>query len=117
LLDQSNLQKRRVGTRVEFEQLRVDRSTPGESAGKQHCQSQANVRGCTWAPFRNVFEAIGLAKPDEIIAGQEPDRDWLTDPPKGYRLPVSTTVATPDTTKKPPDPHDPRSMLYQVPDQ
>ena len=117
LLDQSNFQKRRDAPVVPFEQLRVDRSTPTESADKQHCQSQTNVRRCTWAPFRNVFEAVGLAKPDEIVAGQEPDRDWLTDPPKGYRVPVSTTVATPDDTKKPPDPHDPRSLLYHAPDQ
>ncbi|MGA2795438.1 MAG: hypothetical protein ABSE69_18325, partial [Roseiarcus sp.] len=64
-----------------------------------------------------VLETIGLAKPDEIVAGQEPDRDWLTDPPKGYRLPTASTVATPDNTPKPPDQRDPRALLYHPPDQ
>lgn len=116
LRDQSNLQKTRDGSWVPFDQLRVDRSTPSQSAAQKRCQTQSNVRGCDWVPFRNILENVGLAKPDEIIAGQEPDRDWLTDPPKGYRLPTANTVATPDNSKPAPDPHNSKALLYQPPE-
>jgi hypothetical protein len=90
---------------------------PGNPAATNHCAAQSNTRGCDWVPFRNALEFVGLAKPDEIVAGQEPDRDWLTDPPKGYRLPTANTVATQDDTKKPVNQSDPRSLLYQAPEQ
>ena len=86
------------------------------STGDRRCGAQSNSRGCDWVPFRNVFETIGLAKSDEVVAGQEPDRDWLTDPPKGYRLPTSNTVATFDA-KKTVNQSDPRSTLYVAPEQ
>ena len=73
------------------------------------------ARGCDFVPFRNVMETIGLARPDEIVAGQEPDRDWLTDPPKGYRVPTATTVATQDIKPKVND-ADPRTALYHPPE-
>lgn len=113
---QSEVPTLRDGNRVSPDQLRADRYTPGEAA-PNHCAGQSNTRRCDWVPFRNVLETIGLAKPDEIVAGQEPDRDWLTDPPKGYRLPTSTTVATPDNSKPAPDPHNSKALLYQAPEQ
>ncbi len=114
---QSDLQAMRDGHVLSPDQLRADRAMPGQSSAANHCAAQSNTRGCDWVPFRNVFETIGLAKPDEIVAGHEPDRDWLTDPPKGYRLPTSTTVATQDNTPKPADQRDPRALLYQAPEQ
>jgi hypothetical protein len=114
---QSDVQALRRGDRPSPDQLRADRAAPGQPATANHCASQSNTRGCDWIPFRNVFESIGLAKPDEIVAGHEPDRDWLTDPPKGYRLPTATTVATQDNTPKPVDPRDSKALLYQPPEQ
>jgi len=114
---QSDLQAMRDGGRLSPDQLRADRYMPGQAAAANHCAAQSNTRGCDWVPFRNVLETVGLAKPDEIVAGQEPDRDWLTDPPKGYRLPTATTVATQDDTKKPVNQSDPRSILYHPPEQ
>ncbi len=114
---QSNQEARRDGSRVSPDQLRAERTAPGQPTSANHCVNQSNTRACDWVPFRNVLETIGLAKPDEIIAGQEPDRNWLTDPPKGFRLPTATTVATPDNTPKPADERDPRATLYHAPDQ
>jgi hypothetical protein len=114
---QSDLQAMRSGDRLSPDQLRSDRSMPGQPATVNHCAAQSNTRGCDWVPFRNALEFVGLAKPDEIVAGHEPDRDWLTDPPKGYRLPTATTVATQDNTPKPVDQRDPRALLYQPPEQ
>jgi hypothetical protein len=114
---QADLQAMRAGGRLTPDQLRADRSMPGNAAAANHCAAQSNTRGCDWVPFRNALEFVGLAKPDEIVAGQEPDRDWLTDPPKGYRLPTANTVATQDDTKKPVNQSDPRALLYQAPEQ
>lgn len=114
---QSDLQAMRDGNRLSPDQLRADRYMPGQAAAANHCAAQSNTRGCDWVPFRNVLETVGLVKADEIVAGQEPDRDWLTDPPKGYRVPTANTVATQDNTPKPVNQSDPRALLYHPPDQ
>jgi hypothetical protein len=116
LSSQSDLQAARDGNRLSPDQLRVDRAAPGEdTAAAKRCAAQSNKRGCDWVPFRNVMETIGLAKPDQVIAGQEPDRDWLTDPPRGYRLPTTDTVATTEVKPKVND-ADPRTALYHPPE-
>jgi hypothetical protein len=115
--EQSETAALRAGHPLSPLQLRADHYTPGQDPPARHCATQTDSRRCDWSPFRNVFQSIGLVKPDEIVAGQEPDRDWLTDPPKGYRMPTANTVATPDNSKKPPDPHDSKALLYQQPDQ
>lgn len=117
LLSQSDTQAERDGNRLSPEQLRADHSPPGkDAAADRRCSSETNKRGCEWVPFRNVMETVGLAKSDEVVAGQEPDRDWLTDPPKGYRVPTNNTVATFDAKKRE-NQSDPRSILYKAPSQ
>jgi hypothetical protein len=115
LSSQSDLQATRDGNRLSPDQLRVDRAKPGERHASDHCVAQSNQRGCDFVPFRNVWESIGLVKSDTVVAGEEPDRDWLTDPPKGYRMPTANTVATFDVKKK--ESNDPRAELYKPPDQ
>jgi hypothetical protein len=117
LKSQSDLQALRDGNRLSPDQLRSDHGGPGAAGPASHCSITTRSQNCHSVPFRNVFEAIGLAKPDEVVAGQEPDRDWLTDPPKGYRIPTATTVAKSDAgdAKKPSD-RDPRASLYHAPD-
>jgi hypothetical protein len=117
LLSQSNTPGLRDGDRLSPDQLRADHSGPGKtSSADRRCASETNRRGCDWVPFRNVWETIGLVKSDEVVAGREPDRDWLTDPPKGYRLPTNNTVATFDA-KKNENQSDPRSLLFKPPEQ
>lgn len=36
----------------------------------------------------NPLTWVGVEKKPQTVLGPEPDRDWLTDPPKGYREPV-----------------------------
>jgi hypothetical protein len=114
LESQSDLEAMRDGNRLSPDQLRVDRSKPGQSHSADRCSGQTHRTGCNNAPFHNVLETIGLANPDEVKAGEEPDRDWLTDPPKGYRIPTTNTVATFDAKKK--ESNDPRAALYHPPE-
>jgi len=116
LSTQSDLEAQRDGNRLSPDQLRVDRAKPGQKHETNRCAAQTNQRNCEWAPFRNVMETIGLEKPDEVVAGHEPDRDWLTDPPKGYRVPTTNTVATSEIKPRVND-ADPRTALYHPPDQ
>jgi|HubBroStandDraft_6_1064221.scaffolds.fasta_scaffold288659_2 hypothetical protein len=111
---QSNLAERRDGHRLTPNQLRADRSTPGNTDRCAHQNHQAN---CGAIPFHNIFESLGLAKADDVVAGQEPDRDWLTDPPKGFRVPTQNMSAQSDAgDAKKPNQRDPRALLYQAPD-
>jgi hypothetical protein len=115
LRSQADLQDLRDGHRLTPEQLRADRSVPGQKKSTTKCSSVSNSRGCEQIPFRNVWENLGLVSPDTVVAGEEPDRDWLTDPPKGFRMPTANTVATFDA--KAPNQRDPRALLYKPPDQ
>ena len=114
LKSQSDLQEMRDGHRLTPAQLRAD-GPGGQKTGATKCSSVSNSRGCEQIPFRNVWESLGLARPDTVVAGEEPDRDWLTDPPKGYRMPTTNTVATFDAKKQ--DDRDPRAALYKPPEQ
>jgi hypothetical protein len=115
LKSQSDIQTLRDGHRLSPDQLRSDHSLPGGTVGAAHCGAGSTARECSTVPFRNVFESIGLVKSDEVVAGQEPDRDWLTDPPKGYRIPTANVAATFEE-KKNLNESDPRAYLYHPPD-
>jgi len=114
LQSQSDTAEMRDGHRLSPEKLRVEHSKSGHGQAADACDAKTHRTGCSF-PFHNVFESIGLANPDEVKAGEEPDRDWLTDPPKGYRMPTANTVATFDAKKK--ISNDPRAELYKAPDQ
>jgi hypothetical protein len=113
LKSQSDLAAMRDGHRVSPDTLRSDRLGPGLGRSANGACSSSSLRDstCGQIPFHNVWEAIGLAKADEVVAGQEPDRDWLTDPPKGYRMPTTSTVATFDAKKA--SDRDPREYIRQ----
>ncbi len=49
----------------------------------------------------NPLGWVGMGKSSTGL-GAEPDREWLTDPPKGYRAPVATAPVAPGATKLPP---------------
>ena len=44
----------------------------------------------------NPLTWVGIQKKAPNVLGPEPDRDWLTDPPKGYRAPVEGVGAVAD---------------------
>jgi hypothetical protein len=91
--------------------LRSDHAAPGSLGLADQCQTSRHE--CNWIK-PDILEKLGLKKEEGIVAGHEPDREWLTDPPKGYRLPTANTTATfeaPDTRNK----ADPRYELYKAP--
>jgi hypothetical protein len=111
---QSNAAVKRDGHRLAPNQLRADHTAPGNTDRCAHQNHQAN---CGAVPFSNILENFGLAKADDVVAGQEPDRDWLTDPPKGFRVPTQNMSAQSDSgDAKKPNQRDPRALLYQAPD-
>jgi len=66
---------------------------PGErrpcSAPGQSCQAQTQTETPTSPSINwNPLTWVGLQKKPQTVLGAEPDRDWLTDPPKGYRQPA-----------------------------
>jgi len=56
---------------------------PCNSGPGQTCQTHTGP-SLNWNPLTWV----GLEKKPATVLGPEPDRDWLTDPPKGYREPA-----------------------------
>ncbi len=94
--------------------LRSDRAAPGTLGASDHCT--VKPRDCHWIR-PDILEKLGLKKEDDtVVAGQEPDRDWLTDPPKGYRLPTQNTKATFEAADHT-DKGDQRYDLYKAPSQ
>ena len=61
-------------------------------------QPQGAAEGKAEAPSvlgnLNPLGWVGLGKSSTTTPGTEPDRDWLTDPPKGYRAPVAAGTAS-----------------------
>jgi len=66
-------------------------ATAGQGPGQRPCNSGPGV-ACQTRPAPSInwnpLTWVGLEKKPETVLGPEPDRDWLTDPPKGYREPV-----------------------------
>jgi len=60
---------------------------PKDAAPGTCSQSQPSNYGHATPNF-NPLTWVGLEKKDPIVLGPEPDRDSLTDPPKGLRSPV-----------------------------
>jgi hypothetical protein len=94
--------------------LRSDHAAPGTNPSATSCH-QSNTRDCNWIR-PDILEKLGIKKSDDtIIAGQEPDREWLTDPPKGYRVPFANAKASFEPAKHFADPGDQRNTLYTAP--
>jgi hypothetical protein len=66
-------------------------ATAGQGPGQRPCNSGPGV-ACQTNPAPSInwnpLTWVGLEKKPQTVLGPEPDRDWLTDPPKGYREPV-----------------------------
>jgi hypothetical protein len=102
------------GRPVSPDLLRSDHADPGSLGAADHCAT--SPRNCHWIR-PDILAKLGLKKEDNtVVAGQEPDRDWLTDPPKGYRLPTQNTKATFEGADHT-DQGDQRAQLYKPPSQ
>jgi hypothetical protein len=69
----------------------VNASDQPESAAAGQTGSNAQTGGVLGN--LNPLGWVGLGKGPTAL-GPEPDRDWLTDPPKGYRAPAEATSST-----------------------
>jgi hypothetical protein len=69
------------------------RSDAGQGPATKPCVTGSATRDCM-APGVSLFSMVGLGGHDDSASlGPEPDRDWLTDPPKGYRAPSGSAAA------------------------
>lgn len=90
----------------------------GVSAGPEprDCNPNGNNRNCLLVNPDELkaqgdrFAAANPARTDEITAGQEPDRVFLTQPPKGYLRPTKTVKATAEAPIQKVDDANPRSF-------
>ncbi len=66
-------------------------ATAGQPPGQRPC-TKGPGENCETRPSPslnwNPLTWVGLEKKAPTVLGPEPDRDWLTDPPKGYREPA-----------------------------
>lgn len=68
-------------------------ATAGQGpGGERSCDTGPGAAPCGSVPGPklnyNPLTWVGLEKKPQTVLGPEPDRDWLTDPPKGYRTPA-----------------------------
>jgi len=79
------------------EELKRGKIDQGPQDTRADCRAGSNTPGCLYATWDelSVKKAGGDDSTDTIVAGQEPPRRYLTDPPAGYRQATRTTKATP----------------------
>ena len=106
-------------TRAELSQRELDgnrRALP--TAGPpDDCQAGASTPICLYTPWKILQSMTGGGKPDTVEPGVEPPRNYLTEPPAGYRMATGTASATIEPPKDAPDAADPqaynRSQLHK----
>ena len=87
----------------------------GEPVRPNECGNDGNARGClalnpdVLKAEGERFQASNPDKSDTVVAGKEPDRMFLTQPPKGY---MKVTKAVKATTEAPEEKLDPSSPHY-----
>jgi hypothetical protein len=66
-------------------------ATAGQDPDERRCANGPGV-ACQTRPSPSInwnpLTWVGLQKTTPTVLGPEPNRDWLTDPPKGYREPA-----------------------------
>jgi len=65
------------------------RADAGEGPATKPCVTGSASKDCQ-SPGWSILSPLGFGGANDVSTlGPEPDRDWLTDPPKGYRAPVA----------------------------
>ncbi len=82
------------------------------------CDTYVNgVQDCAPTPMEKIKRVFSFSgKPDDrdvVIVGKEPSREYLTEPPRGYRNASQTTKVTRDASYERPDASDPRAYLRE----
>lgn len=82
------------------------------------CITSRNTRNCLVLSPDELnaegerFRASNKETSDVVTAGQEPDRKYLTQPPRGYMKATRTVKATAEAPAQKLDPANPRSFLF-----
>ncbi|MBI1867821.1 MAG: hypothetical protein HYS06_05950 [Methylocystis sp.] len=88
-------------------------SPAARAAGDSECLN-SNRRECVlMAPQEAKAGATAAEKASGVAAGVEPSRDYLTEPPTGYRLPTKDVKATRDLLKEKEDAANPLNYIRQ----
>jgi hypothetical protein len=75
------------------------RSSAGQGPATKSCSTGSPSANCR-SPGWSLLSTLGLSgQPDATTLGPEPDRDWLTDPPKGYRAPTLSSSPSASAAK------------------
>ena len=115
-LSQSLSDKAPITSNAELMQGRVADQEP---VRPNDCGNDGQGHNCTvMSPdaLRAENEHYMKANPDKsetLVAGQEPSRDYLTQPPKGYLKPVKSVKATREAPAEKVDDSSPRYMQQQ----
>ncbi len=100
-------------TRAELSQgeLEGGRKALPQAGPPDECQAGAGTPLCLYTPWKILQSMTGGGKPDKVEPGVEPPRNYLTEPPAGYRMPTETATAKMETPKETPDASDPRAYI------
>lgn len=99
---QIELNKNPVLERRELARGRTDE----EGVAVSVCDTYVNgIPDCAPTPMEKIKQVFA-GKPDRdvVVVGKEPDRQYLTEPPRGYRRATQTTKATVEGGYERPDP-------------
>ena len=88
-----------------------------EAVQPNDCYGDGNSRNCLLVnpdalrAMGEQFKAANPDKADALVAGKEPDRVYLTQPPKGYMKATKTVKATTEAPAPIVDASNPRAFL------
>ena len=91
----------------------------GEPVRPNESGNDGNARNClvvnpdVLKAEREKFQAANPDKADTVVAGKEPDRVFLTQPPKGYMKATKAVKATTEAPEEKLDDSSPRYMQQQ----
>ena len=102
---------------VSKDELLKGRGATDEPGVRSGCGANGNGRGCLVVSPDELkregdqFAATNPDKADELQPGKEPDRMYLTQPPRGYMAPTRVVKATRETPQPKLDESNPRAFL------
>jgi hypothetical protein len=100
-------------TRVEMSQTELQKGKgPLPADGPpDECQAGAGTPICLYTPWKVLTSMVSGTKSDTIQPGPEPQRQYLTEPPPGYRQATGVAKATIEAPKDQPDSADPGAYI------
>lgn len=92
------------------QELRAGRGGSPNANTQSDCMPGSNNPACLYTPWEQL-KAKKEAEADVVVSGQEPGRNYLTEPPTGYRKPTKTVKATQAAPGPQDDPADAKAYI------